>query len=641
MFLQRNQFEWSFDAGCETTTGLSLNDVQIVGPKIQGDLVYTLYRFRCFKFAFIADVVQMFRQVKIHRSHWEYQRIFWRKYPTEPLEEYWLTCVTQGTASASFMAVRAMVQCARDNVEKYPLAAKAIEENFYMDDGLFGADDEKIAIDLVGQLILCLKSGGFLLDKWGYNHKYTFDRIFTRDSQKNMDVLSEGMVLGLKWTPDSDHLFIKFTPTPTMEIITKRQIVREIARIYDPLGYIAPIIVLFKQIIQNIWREQTKWDRAVSEDILKNWKNLHSQLQMLSIIKVPRWLGCSSISTNQIHGFCDASNYAYGSVLYLRSIKVDGSIEVNIIGSKNRIVSIKAKTTIPRLELSAAVLLAKLSEEFKMNGRIPLQRTYLWCDSSIVLHWIRKPIHKLDTYVANRVQSIHCHSKIEQWNYVPTNENPADILSRGCSTEKLAKCQLWFTGPNWLKQHSSVWYQTPPSLNEQTIEQIHAEYKKSARLENSEAKGAVSVLQAQGNSLLVTRSTLRSLLRVTGYVLRFINNIRKKSCCDVRYITVAESFIAFESWIKWEQQRIFLNEYKALINKESISKSSSILNLTPWLDSKGIIRVGGRIKNAHISFAQKHPVVLPYDSNLSKLLIQDTHRITAHGGTQLMMTVIR
>lgn len=204
-----------FDAGCETTTGLSLNDVQIVGPKIQGDLAYTLYRFRCFKFAFIADVVQMFRQVMVHRSHWEYQRIFWRKHPSEPLKEYWLTCVTQGTASASFMAVRAMVQCARDNAEIYPLAAKAIEENFYMDDGLFGADDEKIAIELVEQLTLCLQSGGFRLDKWGYNHKGIFDRFFTHENQSNLDIIPEGGVLGLKWTPDSDHLFIKFNPSPT------------------------------------------------------------------------------------------------------------------------------------------------------------------------------------------------------------------------------------------------------------------------------------------------------------------------------------------------------------------------------------------------------------------------------------------
>lgn len=636
----QDKFRVVFDASCKTTTGLSLNDTQLVGEKLQGELIYILYRFRCFKFAAVADVIQMFRQVMIDRMHWDYQRIFWRKHSSEPLKEYWLTCVTQGTASASFMAVRAMIQCARDNADTYPLAAKAIEDNFYMDDGLFGADDEKIVADLIEQLILCLKSCGFELDKWAFNHKSTFDRSLTHATRNEVDIVSEGKVLGLRWTPNTDDLFLRIDPGSTMDIVTKRQIVSEIARLYDPCGYIAPVIVSLKQVIQDIWREGVKWDEAAPGRILMSWRKLHSQLPILSKIKVPRWLGCTSLSVNQLHGFCDASKIAYGCVLYLRTIKTDGTIEVNVIASKSRVVSPKTKTTIPRLELCGAVLLATLKDGFNANGRIPLQSIYLWSDSSVVLHWLRKPIQKLKDYVANRVTEIHRHSKITEWNYVPTKENPADILSRGATPEELIKSQIWFNGPDWLKTFSSVWYQEMPILNEETIDQIHAEFRPIPKL-SSASKATVAVLQARGNSLLSTRSTLRSLLRTTAYVFRFINKVRQKECCNSPYISVPESLSALETWIKWEQHRIFSSEQRALTTNKSISKSSPILSLAPWLDSKGFLRVGGRIKNANISFTQKHPIILPYQSQLSKLLIQDTHHTTSHGGTQLLMAVLR
>lgn len=636
----QDKFRVVFDASTKTTTGLSLNDVQLIGERLQGELTYILYRFRCFKFAVIADVVQMFRQVMVDRLHWEYQRIFWRTHPSEPLKEYWLTCVTQGTASASFMAVRAMIQCARDNADKYPLAARTIEENFYMDDGLFGADDEKEAVELVDQLIQCLGSSGFELGKWAFNHKETFSQFLTHVTQNEVDIITEGSVLGLKWNPDTDELFLKIQPGHTMEIITKRQIVSEIARLYDPCGYIAPVIVSLKQIIQDIWCEGIKWDQTAPDNILRIWRTLHAQLSILSNIRVPRWLGSTMLSVNQLHGFCDASNIAYGCVLYLRSTKADGSIQVNIITSKSRIAPIKNKATIPRLELSGAVLLATLVEEFKINGKIPLQGIYLWTDSMIVLHWLQKPIQRLKPYVANRVSKIHRHTETGQWNYVPTKENPADILSRGATPDELIKSEIWFNGPKWLKTHSSIWYHEMPILNEQNIDQIEAEIKPTSK-KTTEDKASIAVLQARGNSLLNTRSTLGSLLRTTAYVLRFVDKVRKKTSFTSPYITVPEGFAALDRWIKWEQCSSFSREVRALTNMTPIPKSSSIISLAPWMDTKRVLRVGGRIKNANISFTQKHPIILPYESQLSKLLIQNTHHITSHGNTQLVMAVIR
>lgn len=632
------KFRVVFDASCKTTTDLSLNEVQLVGSKQQGDLCHILYRFRCLQVVGVTDIEQMFRQVRVHPSHWDYQRIFWRKHPSDPLEEYWLTCVTQGTAAAPFMAVRAMVQCARDYAHEYPLAASAIMENFYMDDGLLGSDNEEKALELFHQVIACLERAGFKLKGWTFNKKEMYNKVNFCATQNEIGPIPEKSVLGMKWKPGLDELSIRIDTLPSEEINTKRQIISEIAKLYDPAGIVGPVIVLAKRIIQDIWRAGTKWDERVPTDILEEWQKVHKTFPQIMTIQIPRWLGCSMGSTNQIHGFCDASIAAYGGVLYLRTIKDDSSIQVEIIASKSRMSPIRAKTTIPRLELSAAELLSRLSAEYTTQGRIPIEGVYLWSDSLVALHWMRKPIHKLDTFVANRVSSITSRSGVGQWNYVPTKENPADILSRGATPKELLKNGIWFRGPDWLHTEMLVWPQELPELTEQIIDQIDAECKKTSE---SKTKAAISVLIARGTSVLDSRSTLRSALRITAYVLRFVMKLRKRASSSAPYITVPEEFSAYEFWIKEEQQRLFSSEYRALSTDKAIAKSSSIICLMPWMDSKGIMRVGGRIKNANISFSQKHPIILPYDSRLSRLLIEDTHRVTAHGATQLMMAVIR
>ena len=158
----------------------------------------------------------------------------------------------------------------------------------------------------------------------------------------------------------------------------------------------------------------------------------------------------------QIHGFADASERAYGAVLYIRSTTADGRVSVQLLCSKSRVAPLK-KTTLPRLELCAAVLLAQLTNRIIENINFRIDQTFYWSDSTITLHWIKSCPSKWKTFVSNRVTTVQELSKRENWLHVPTECNPADIVSRGMVPEKFIQSQLWTNGPAFLLKDDSFW----------------------------------------------------------------------------------------------------------------------------------------------------------------------------------------
>lgn len=138
IILKKN-FRVVWDASCSTSTGISFNDIQLPGEKLQADLGEILLRFRLLRYAITGDIVKMFRQINVARSQHNFQRLLWRPSVDQPASEYCLTTVTWGMTSAGFNAVRALRQCAIDNGDRYPVAAKATLNDFYIDDLLSGA----------------------------------------------------------------------------------------------------------------------------------------------------------------------------------------------------------------------------------------------------------------------------------------------------------------------------------------------------------------------------------------------------------------------------------------------------------------------------------------------------------------------
>lgn len=457
-----NKFRVVFNASCPTTTGVSLNECQLTGEKLQGDLAYTLLRFRTFKIAICADVKAMYCQIEIADHHKKYQKIIWRESDKEPLHVYVLNRVAYGQTSAPFLAIRAMQQCASDYTSEFPEAAKHIMESFYVDDLLTGADDVKNAIKLRQQLIDLLSKGKFELAKWCSNSKQI--NAMTQASPTVVEINDETIksVLGLCWLPGGDFLTFKVTELPTESQWTKRKILSNVGKLYDPNGCMAPIVVVAKILIQSLWRSNLDWDEPIDATIKADWLNFLNSLKDINKIKIPRWLQTSTKSIIELHGFSDASESAYAAVIYARSENEVGIVTSNLIFSKTRVSPLK-KLSIPRLELCGAYLLAKLMKSIRENFSLPIEHCYYWTDSEVVLQWLHKSPSNLKTFVANRVAYIQHETtdKGGQWQWLPGAENPADVASRGCSSSTLHDMSLWWHGPNWLTNNRENW----PSTN--------------------------------------------------------------------------------------------------------------------------------------------------------------------------------
>lgn len=245
---QKGKFRVVFNASAKTTTGISFNDQQLTGPKIQSELIDNFLRFRTYRFVLSADVVQMFRQVGVSPTQWDLQRIIWRNTPSQPLQEFAITVVTWRMRSAGFNSVRALRQCAIDGRDKFPVGSIVALNDFYYDDMHTGADSEDDLFVRYDEVNKLLRTGGFTLSKWATNSERLATRIKIEE-QEGTTFTSEAGVLGMCWQAEFDGLSIKVTavdePTPG-EQLTKRILLSRIAKIFDPSGLIAPVIITGK-----------------------------------------------------------------------------------------------------------------------------------------------------------------------------------------------------------------------------------------------------------------------------------------------------------------------------------------------------------------------------------------------------------
>lgn len=242
---------------------------------MQKDLHETVMRLRKHKFVVCGDIKKMFNQVNIHESQWDCQRIFWRNNANEPVREYWLTVVTFGLTASAYLAVRCVVQAAREAKESSPEAAMIIERDFYMDDCVTGAQSEDRAIELANEIGNVLLGTGFKLTKWKSNSRKVLGALNQTgvDDCDSMVFSEDGQttVLGLKWLFGRDQ-YTFTVKTPSIEgRITKRKIVSPISQLYDPNGYIGPVTVLGKVLIQKLWKSKLDWDDTVTKDLARAW----------------------------------------------------------------------------------------------------------------------------------------------------------------------------------------------------------------------------------------------------------------------------------------------------------------------------------------------------------------------------------
>lgn len=629
-----SKFRIVLDASRKTTTGESLNSIQMVGGKLQYDSQLQTMRFRRHRYAAATDITKMFNKVGLNPTQWNLHRLFWRESPNDPLKEYVMTVVIFGEASSAFNAVRSMIECARQSKKNYPQAAEVIEKSFYIDDGLFGCDNVPELKILCREVEFVLGSGGFTLKGWTSNSKEV--EAYMSTNVKGIIVIGkddETKVLGLRWNKSTDNLTIAVKQLSRQKSVTKRSILKEIATLYDPNGFIAPIIIKAKMIMQDIWRlKQLDWDDVVPQEIEKEWLCIYENLPMLNEFKMKRWLNMDKRCEVQIHAFCDASEKAYGTAIYVRVVNNNREIFCTLLSAKSRVAPLK-EVTIPRLELLAAVMLSEQTSAIIKACEFQKCKTTFWSDSTIVLSWIKKQTHELKAFVGNRVEIIQEKTKGCKWKHVCSGDNPADLVSRGMQMRDFLDSKLWLEGPEWLKMHESRW--PVPKLI--VSPEANKEIEKECKVES--VSYAFNIFSGVDNTLLYNKfNEWNKVINITAYVLRVFC---KPKIAHRRFLTVKERTNAMEFWIKIEQGNAFRKEIQCIKAGESLPAKSSIASLRPILDKNGILRVGGRIDKANISYERKHQYIIPHKSRLSYLLLNHAHKETMHGGAQIMMQFLR
>ncbi|XP_077282820.1 uncharacterized protein LOC143908865 [Temnothorax americanus] len=617
-----------FDASCKTSTGVSLNDALRVGPVVQPDLISLLIRFRFFLHVFVADIIKMYRQILVHPSQTHLQRILWRRKPDLDVETYESVVITYGTAVAAYLATECLNNVAEKNATRFPVGSIHIKKGCYVDDVATGADTKKDLEIVCHQVMEILRLGAFELSKWASNCPELLKDVQDQ-SHEPVEICSDenSRILGMQWDHTRDTFQVSHNIQESHRTISKRTILSGAARLFDPLGLLGPVIVIAKLILQDLWKSGSYWDESVPQDVHARWSRLEEQLSALKQVQVPR---CVKFTTDpqliQIHGFCDASQQAYGACIYVRT-KLGNSYRTELLCSKSRVAPLKA-ISLPRLELQAILLLAELTDKVSASTNITHYKKFLWSDFTIALNWITSPSRRWEVFVANRVGKVQRLTKIEDWRHIPSSDNPADILSRGLYPHELVDASLWWHGPVFLQHEECRW----PNKNITRLGDNLPERRKTV-------VAVVTISPSIVDELIKKHSNLSKIHRIIAYCLRFRKAHR--TSLDTESVSHSEISYASDAVCKAVQRSSFPDEHRALSTGKSVSASSKILSLSPFIDETGLIRVGGRLKNSELKFDACHPILLPRDHEFTKRIIRREHVRNMHAGTQATMAAVR
>ncbi|GFX12004.1 integrase catalytic domain-containing protein [Trichonephila clavipes] len=510
-----------FDGTCKPSNGNSLNSILGIGKMLQPDLFTILVKFRLNEIAFSADIQQMYRQILIDQEDQNFQRIVWRESKDSPIREYKLCTVTYGTASAPYLATRCLFQTGLDLERDDPAVSSLIKESFYIDDLMAGAPSSEEAISLIKTLSNILEARGFHLRKWRSNSSEVLSRISSNwvGDSSNLEIHPDecSKALGLTWNSMKD-IFIFNLKVNFPDNITKRSFLSQSARLFDPLGFLTPCTVSIKIFYQQLWLLKLDWDSPLPEALATNWKTFQKEFEQVCSIHIPRWIHTTSQQII-LHGFCDASELAYASVIYAVQPQADGNTKVTLLVAKSRVAPLKS-VSIPRLELNGALLLARLYATCKNILKEYDVHFYAWTDSQVVLSWLSSHPRNWKPYIANRTSEILDLVPADSWRYVPTKMNPADIACRGLSPKELPTCVLWWEGPQWLSCEMDSWPKQP-KRNDQTSS-VSKERKRTA------FSFPVAVNCDFIDYLFLKFSSFTKIIDIFAFCFRYITNCKAR-----------------------------------------------------------------------------------------------------------------
>lgn len=639
-----------FDAAAKSH-GVSLNDHLCQGPDLNNPLVSVLMKFRQYKYAFAGDIKDMFHRVFIREEDRAAQRFLWRGMTRDQdPDEYEMLVMIFGATSSPTSAQYAKNLNANQHEEEFPDASKAIKTKFYVDDYLDSKPTEEEAIKIIEEVIHVQEKAGFEVCNWVANSS-TIVKAIKEDLRskdvKELDLdnsdLPEGRVLGLWWDPSKDEFRYKLNFHKIAEKImdgsqrpTKRQVLRVVMSVFDPLGFVGHLIVKAKILMQDIWRSEIGWDDEVPETINLKWQGWLEELQGIASVRIPR---CYSTlipesKSTQLHVFCDASEKAYVAIAFLR-VESESSVDINLVMARTRVTPLKPMA-IPRLELQAALMGARMASTIKKELEIKITSQIFWTDSFTVICWLRNDARRFKQFVSHRLGEILEETDVADWRWIPTKLNIADDATRDHLPTDLSENSRWFKAEEFLKEDESIW------PRERSRGEEHAD---------AEAELKVEVKSIVQKSLQIDPAACSSyikLVRITAWMIRLARSM-KKCAASAEKLSVSRQELKLNEFRQAEdylimkaQEEEYSVEMRLLHEGKPLSKYSALIALNPFIDEKGILRMHTRLQNSEcIPDQVKKPIILRGQNPFTKLLVKHYHEAAGHQGRGTVASELR
>ena len=626
-----------FDCAAQVD-GVSLNSCVMQGPDMTNELFNVLLRFRLGAVAIQGDIEAMFHQVKVPAPDRDALRYLWWQDGNfdGPVKIYRMTSHLFGGTWSPACCGFALRYVSEKHGSSYgQLAAETVKRNFYVDDCLRAVENVQEAIKLVSDLKAMLAEGGFRITKFASNSEEVIQSIAVEDRAKGVkqfnfdsDNSFYEKALGLTWDLKGDSFTFqtKLKDKPS----TRRGMLSSVSSLFDPLGFVTPFTVRGRMLVQELVRLKIGWDDPIPAHVQADWNTWLEEFPALSEFKVDRCILPTDSKEFQLHHFADASTKAYGCVSYLRVVRDSGQVISYLVMSRSRVAPMK-ELSIPRLELSAAALAVKMDSMLRRELELDIGQSVFWSDSMVVLGYIRNPMLRYHTFVANRVSAIHAGSKPEQWHYVPSESNPADVISRGLSAKQLNESYLWLHGPTFMVEPEDCW----PSFQGASVvpTKEDPEVKKVHEVHLNTDSDVVDKFIQHHSSWFVLRKRVALLLRVKTW-LRCKR--AGKHCPEISSpVTASEIEAARIALVQYVQ----IKEFPSYLAGHSARKGS-LSSLKPALNEDGLLVVGGRIAQGDFSDRVKHPVILPKWHHIVELIIREIHE-KGHVGKEHLLATLR
>lgn len=587
--------------GAAEYRNVSLNSALVTGPDLTASLVFVLMRFRVGELAFSGDIQEMYLRVMMREEDRWAQQILWED--DGGICSYRMNVLPFGTTCSPSLAQYVKNANAQRFAVQFPDAVYGIVENTYVDDHLQSCHTEEEAIDMALTVRAIHRSGGFNMRKWSSNSPAVLSALGCESTVDPKEVSQTSFVLGMQWTGVNDLFSFRARTESLEELLrldrpTKKQLLKLAMSIFDPLGLVAPISILARILLRNVCRYKVDMDDPLPEDLIAEWQRTVTCIHRLQKVTVPRWHG--TISRNvDLHMFGDASESAFAATAYVVYTQ-DGRRQASLCYAKAKVTPLKYKS-IPRLELDAAVLAVRLRETVIASRSWVVGRIVMWSDACDVLYWIRNHQRRYNVYVANRVGDILRATEKNEWRWVPTAQNPADLATKHGERDD---DDLWWHGPTFLQEEEDKWPESclEPDVVLDLLPVLH-----------------IKVLDL--HPLIPPPenfSTWQRFLVNTAVAIAFPRVLMKKRIRGP--VSAHEEEEARVMILQWVQTDL-----------HSLDKGF-LATLAPFKDEKdGLWRMNGRTAHASfLSYDERFPVILPKDHPVTRLIVRWFHQLSQH-----------